>query len=326
MSGCMNESRCFVNNNENEAKPMVLGNSIYAFDADNTKTEDAKQLTVWKSANYNHDQDGTACDTNFDGPCGNANAPSTGLNDGRCGCTDAWKKLKQVFELTDKELNAAVALQYAVPGELFCRMPLDFNDDDFGENLVDYRLDGERSFNSIGTQSDGLNTDKRAAASVGNVREMGAVTDEPSAQAVGKKPNADGGAAVRNKTAQPPATDRAKTYSTTDTGKIKNIGDEINSKTANKNRTVRKMAKRSGKRKYKCCRPAEPVNKNEKWGYNLKYVYTYGESYQGGITVGHKNCVDVWIPIPRHKGWISESYINTVSKTYIDNNCCFVCK
>lgn len=328
MSGCTDESRCFVNKNENEVKPLVLGNSIYEFDAANAKTEDAHQLTVWKSAKYNHDQDGTACDANFNEPCENVNAPSAVLNDGRCDCTDAWNKLKQVFELTDEQLNAAVALQNTVPGELFCRMPIDFNDDDFGENLVDFRLDGERSFNSIGTQSDGFNTDKpdKKAASVGNAREKGAVTNEPAVQAAVKKPNADVGGTVRNKAAQPPETDRAKTTSTADTGENKNIRGEIHSKTANKNRSVRKMAKRSGKRKYKCCMPVEPANKDEKWGYDLKYVYTYGESYQGGINVGHKNCVDVWIPIPRHKGWISESYINTVSKTYIDNSYCFVRK
>lgn len=41
-------------------------------------------------------------------------------------------------------------------------------------------------------------------------------------------------------------------------------------------------------------------------------MYTYGDSYRGGIQCGHKNCVDRWIPIPHNKGWITEDYIKDV--------------
>lgn len=40
----------------------------------------------------------------------------------------------------------------------------------------------------------------------------------------------------------------------------------------------------------------------------MEYVYTYGETYRGGIQCGHMYCVDPPITIPVNKGWISEEF------------------
>lgn len=302
---CANKPKYCLVKDENENEPLYIDSTDYNY-VNNDKNYD--KLTIWKTEKYDQNEN---CNAIFDIDFNEqANLKEKNINKEECVCINAWKQLQHSFELTDEELLRMYQLKKTVPDDIFTYMPIDLNNDDCGDNLEDFELDGEYLFTQLDDLTRESSHEVRKIEST-TIKQKEQVVDKPKVQAL-------------NQETANPINNQFKSV----TNNNKNINDITNIKTKpfrpnthettntfNKKR-VDVSTKATEKDKLtKHCAGNELISNNNmiysKRG--LQYLYTYGESYRGGIYTGHKNCVDCWVPIPKDKGWITDKFLTDVS-------------
>lgn len=321
MNDCINKPRCIVKKDENEKSPIVLSNSFYK-DRPKIKNNIAlDQLTLWKSEKCNFNEKyNEIFNMKFNEVNENIIQKEKNLNNEQCICINAWKQLKQVLDPTDEDLKKTHSLKSIVLDDTFYSMPIDLNNDNYGENLKDFHLDGEYLF----TKLDELNNHNDSQNKTNTfIKEKELVINETK-----ESPTIQSTQIVDTTNKQKDTIIQNENMKTKDplnmnTNKTIEFNTELhtneNIKNVNK-KPYSKIQLKVSKKSNKCC----PVFKSNKQDNNKKkkenkmeYLYTYGELYRGGIQCGHKNCVDCFIPIARNRGWITDEYINYVSNKYI---------
>lgn len=314
MNKNLSQPNCLVNTNSVDLKPIFLSNSVYEFCNDKKNVDD--QLTIWGLDSLNTNDTGTALiDMNFNDYCENLNVEEPILNNEQqcdCNCTATWQQLKQTFELTDEEiLKGSNALQCMFPEDIFYSLPIDLTNDNQDNNLDDFQFDEEyiytqfEDFNDNGPYEE-ENTDIKEKEQI--------IVNEPKVQPTIKKP-------IKSEITHHTVLEKDITRSNDKKDVDELIGsknsDQKNIKNINQKQNLKNKSK-SSKQKTKRCIENKLIvslnNKKEKNRMrNMKYVYTFGEDYRGGINYGHKNCVNFWMPIPHNKGWIDDKFLETVS-------------
>lgn len=306
---CTNKPKYCSVKDENENQPLFLDNSDYNYVIDDKNYDEVDRFTIWKTEKYDPTVNCNAVfDVNFNEKLDNTEKKN--INKEQCVCINAWKQLQHSFELTDEELLRMYQLKKMVPDDIFTCMPIDLNNDDCGDDLEDFKLDGEYLF----TQSEDLNreysNDIHMVESTTSVKGKDLAVDKPKEQAV-------------NQVTTNPVNTQIKSV----TNNNKNVIDTTNNKNkpfrpnthenvniSNKKQRIDGSTKVPEKEKSdkRCVELVENYNLNySKKG--IQYLYTYGESYRGGIYTGHKNCADCWVPIPKDKGWITDKFLTNVS-------------
>jgi hypothetical protein len=312
MNNNTTKPNCSVNNNDIDLKPIFLNNSVYEFCDDKNNIDD--QLTIWGLDNMNtYDTSKVMFDMHFNDYSENLNFEEPILNNKQCNCdcTTTWDQLKQTLELTDEEiLKRCDTLNFMIPEDIFCNLPIDLNDDQV-DNFDDFQLDEEYmytqlvDFNEIAPYQE-ENTAKKEEELI--------IANEPVVKST-----------TNNKPDKPDSRQKnviQKNITKSDT-KIVNTAiesnepDQENLQIENQKQNITNKSK-SSKKKNKRCTENELLvglsnTKKENMMRNMKYVYTFGEDYRGGIKYGHKNCVNFWMPIPHNKGWVDDTFLEAVS-------------
>ncbi|CAI6356662.1 unnamed protein product [Macrosiphum euphorbiae] len=315
MNDTSSQPNCLVNNN-NDLKPIFLGNSVYEFCNDKKNVDD--QLTIWGLDNINTNDTTTALfDTNFNDYCENFNSEEPILNNKQCdcNCTATWQQLKQTFELTDEEiLKGSKTLKFMFPEDIFYSLQVHPTNDYQDDNLDDFILDEEYMYTQLGDFNEiGPYQDANTAIE----EKEPIIVNEPKVQPTIKKP-------IKPESRQTNVIDKEMTKSNDTKVVNKNIGsknpDQKNIKNINQKQNSKNKSKSSKKqdKRYTESKLLVSLNNKEEENRmnNMKYVYTFGEDYRGGINYGHKNCVNFWMPIPHNKGWIDDKFLEAVSCIY----------
>lgn len=306
---CTNKPKYCLAKDEDENKPLILDNADYNYAINDKNNDEVDRLTIWKTEKYDPNEKCNAIfDINF-----NENVDDTeekNFNKEQCVCINLWKQLQHAFELTDEELLRMYQLKKTIPDDIFTRMPIDLNNDDCGDDLEDFQLDGEYLFTQLEDLTREYSNDVRKVESTSSAKGKDQVVDTPKEQAV-------------NQITTNPVNNQVKSI----TNNNKNVIDTTNTKnkpyrpithenvnTSNKKQRVDGDTKEPEKEKSvkRCAELLENYNLNHS-KKGLQYLYTYGESYRGGVYTGHKNCVDCWVPIPKDKGWITDKFLSDVS-------------
>lgn len=315
MNDCTNKPRCFSKKDEKRKSPIRLSNSFYKY-RPKIKNNTADQLTLWKSEKYHFDEKyNEIFNTNLNEVNENIIPKDKSANAEQCNCINAWKQLKQVFEPTDEDLKRTHSLKSMILEDTFYTMPIDLNNDNHGENLKDFHLDGEYLFKKLDNSNNYNNSHNNNRNAFNNEKEL--VTDEPKESPIIESTQILETANKQKDTIQ---IENIKSIDPLNTNANKTIEFNIehnneNIKNTNK-KTYSKNQIKAFKKSNKCC-PVTKSNKldniKKKRENKMEYLYTYGELYRGGIQCGHKNCIDCFIPIARNRGWITDEYINYVS-------------
>jgi len=233
-----------------------------------------------------------------------------------CACIDAWYHLKQIFEITNEEIDKTNQINYIYPDDTFLNLQIDLENDECGDNLEHFRLDGDYLINDLHS----LNFyDKPYIIKTNEIaNENKSVLDDHKEDPIRVEQHS-------KITFNPEVNQNShikyndtKTKETMDITNNKNILFNVNDKFGsknNKNVNTTQRAFKSFKKRSKCCSTVRSSvdNQQNKKENNIQYLYTFGELYRGGINCGHKNCIDCLVPIPQDRGWISEEYISSVS-------------
>jgi len=306
MNNNSSKPNCLVKNNDIDLKPIFLSNSVYEFCDDKENVDD--QLTIWGLDNMNsNDTRKLMFDMNFNEYSDNLNFEEPILNNKQCNCdcTTTWEQLKQTFELTDEEiLKGSDIINCMLTDDIFNSLPIDCNDDQI-DNLDDFQWDTQLlDFNDI---------DQYQNENIAEKEKELKMVNEPEVKSTNKK-------SIKPESKQKNVTQK----NTTKSNEKKGVDTIIESnkprqetiKNENQKQNIKNKSK-SPKKKTKRCTENELVvlnnTKEENRIMNMKYVYTFGEDYRGGIKYGHKNCVNFWMPIPHNKGWIDDQFLEAVS-------------
>ncbi|KAF0763450.1 Uncharacterized protein FWK35_00010903 [Aphis craccivora] len=311
MNNNSTKPNCLVKSNDNDLKPIFLSNSVYEFCDDKKNVDD--QLTIWGLDNMNsNDTRKLMFDMNFNEYSDNFNFEEPILNNKQCNCdcTSTWEQLKQTFELTDEEiLKGSDIINCMLTDDIFNSLPIDCNDDQV-DNLDDFQWDTQLlDFNDIDQYQDEHIAEKEKELNMVN---------EPEVKSTNKK-------SIKPESKQKNVIQKNTTKSNEKKGVDTIIESNKPHQETNKNENQKQNIKnksKSPKKKTKRCTENELVvlnnTKEENRIMNMKYVYTFGEDYRGGIKYGHKNCVNFWMPIPHNKGWIDDQFLEAERKKTID--------
>lgn len=307
MNSCTD--KCFAN--DDKVDPLFLGDCDYKY-CINNKNDLLNPMTIWNLKKCTSDDKyNTVFDINLNEPQTKTTLEDKCANYEECICINTWKQLKQIFELTDEELMQSCSNKYTYPKDNSSCVLNDSHNDDQGENLEHFQLDGDYMFTDLDYNDP---TDETNIS----VKDKDINIDKPKEQ-----PNQHGQTLKKtvdsiqgqNKITQNNKINVKNTMEineNTSTGFDSNIKfDSKKSVSENNKQNILNTIKRPTK----CCSTygSDVDNKTEKKENNMEYLYTFGEDYRGGVNCGHKNCIDFWIPVPRHKGWISNAYVIKVS-------------
>lgn len=307
MNSCTN--KCLAD--DDKVDPLFLSDCDYKY-CINNKNDFLDPMTIWNLKKCTSDDKyNTVFDINLNVPHTKTTLEEKCANYEQCICINTWNQLKQIFELTDDELKQSCSNKYKYPEDNFSCIPNDSHNDDQGKNLENFQLDGDYMFPDLdyNDPTDEINTP---------VKDRDINIDEPKEQ-----PDQHGQTLKKtvdsihsqNKTIQ---NNKINVKNTMKINENKTTGFDNNIKFGNKksvNENKKQNVLNTIKRTTKCCSTygSNVDNKTEKKENNIEYLYTFGEDYRGGINCGHKDCIDFWIPVPRHKGWISNAYVIKVS-------------
>lgn len=306
MNNNSTKPNCLVKNNDIDLKPIFLSNSVYEFCDDKENVDD--QLTIWGLDNLNsNDTRKLMFDMNFNEYSDNLNFEEPILNNKQCNCdcTTTWEQLKQTFELTDEEiLKGSDIINCMLTDDIFNSLPIDCNDDQV-DNLDDFQWDTQLlDFNDIDQYQNENIAEKEKELKMVNEPEVKS-TNKKSTKPESKQKNV-----TQKNTTKPNEKKGVDTIVESNKPRQETIKNE------NQKQNIKNKSK-SPKKKTKRCTENELVvlnnTKEENRIMNMKYVYTFGEDYRGGIKYGHKNCVNFWMPIPHNKGWIDDKFLEAVS-------------
>lgn len=298
MNEYTNKENCISNKDDHDFyKPLFLNNSAYEYYSGSKNADDIGPLTIWKLENVNNNDE-----------CIKNNSHENLTIEDKIACNEecihikTLNKLRQIVEFGEKDLKDIHTLKNVIPGDNLYNMPIDINDDNCGESLKDIQLEGE--YLQIGD----LNSNDPYKEIKTFVKENEQIIDEPKSQPIDKvnsdQINYENGSIKKKKIESDDSTNENK------------IKPELASSDKITTEKEKRALKTSKKRK-KCLKKNNQTDKSNNGqrnnGYNIEYLYTYGESYRGGIYCGHKKCVDNLITIPRNKGWITDSFLNQVN-------------
>ncbi|XP_025206242.1 uncharacterized protein LOC112602398 [Melanaphis sacchari] len=317
MNNNSTKPNCLENNNDIDLKPIFLSNSVYEFCDDKKNVGD--DLTIWGLDNMNtNDTSKVMVDMHFNDYSKNLNFEEPIFNNKQCNCdcTTTWQQLKKTFELTDEEiLKGSDTLNFMFPEDIFHSLPIDLNDYQV-DNLDDFQLDEEYmytqlvDFNDISPYKEEKTAEKD--------KEL-IIVNEPQGKSTNKKPTKP--ESKQNNVIQKNITESNDTkVANTTIGS--NKPDQENIQNENQKQNIKNKSK-SPKKKTRSCAENQlsaglSNKKEENRIMNMKYVYTFGENYRGGIKYGHKNCVNFWMPIPHNKGWVDDKFLEAERKKTID--------
>lgn len=325
MDKCTDKPNFCTHKDKNEVKPLFINDSAYEYHSGCEKT-DADRLTVWQSEKYNQCKDDKydeIFNLNFNEMNENITSKDKYSNNAQCNCINAWKQLRQVFELTDEELTKKHPIVNTFPDDTFYNMQHDLNSDDCGDDLKDFELDGEYLY----TQKDYVNPRKdNRILSHSYIRERSniSIKEEKKDQIVNKLEKTP---VLKKKSYT--KSNRTTRKNTSDTKLYESIDKRTQKETVEPDNDAKNYSQISidkhnqqhekiVKNHYdetKKINQTVSSDKKKKEKKEREYVYSYGEFYRGGTYFGHRNCLDSWIEVPSHKGWISEEYVTTVSNS-----------
>jgi len=299
---------CLNDTNESEVKPIFSSNSFYEFCNDENNVND--QLTIWDLDNMNTSDSSKAMFDMYFNEYQNFNVEEPILQYDKycnCECITVWNQLVQTFELTDEEiLKETDRLNNMYPEDIFYNLPIDLNNND--QDIADFQLDNECMYAQICDTNDiGPNHEENTVIKEEEPIMVGVPSVQPTTRNQIEPKNKQNGIVEKSITKPIVFNDEMIESDKPDKENIENINQEEPIKSKSK----------LGKNKINRCMENELVKlrntKEEKRIMNMKYVYTFGEDYRGGIKYGHKNCVDFWMPIPHNKGWIDHTFLEAVS-------------
>lgn len=306
MNNNSTKPNCLVKNNDIDLKPIFLSNSVYEFCDDKKNVDD--QLMIWGLENMNsNDTRKLMFDMNFNEYSDNLNFEEPILNNKQCNCdcTTTWEQLKQTFELTDEEiLKGSDIINCMLTDDIFNSLPIDCNDNQV-DNLDDFQWDTQLlDFNDIDQYQDKNIAEKEKELKMVNEPEVKS-TNKKSIKPESKQKNV-----IQKNTTK--SNEKKGVDTIVESNKI----HQETIKNENQKQDIENKSQ-SPKKTTKCCTENESIvlnnTKEENRIMNMKYVYTFGEDYRGGIKYGHKNCVNFWMPIPHNKGWIDDKFLEAVS-------------
>lgn len=301
MNNHINEQNCAPNKDDNDFyKPLFLNDSAYEYYSSNKNINDVGKLTVWKLD-----------DLNYNDKCIENNSPKNvtlenkSSSNEKCGLI--WKKLKEIVELNDEDLiKMDDKLKNVLPGNSFYNMPIDLEDDNCGKSLKDFQLEGEY------IQFDNFNSYNPCEKIKTSVEKKDILIDEPEVQLINKVNSESQN--LTNYENEKIRNEKFESDDTINKNKIKSdLASSDNIKIKKKEKQGFKTSKKPNKKRMNIKPNDKSNNEKRNNGYNIEYVYTYGQSYRGGIYCGHKNCVDRQIKIPKNKGWITDSFLRQVN-------------
>ncbi|XP_026820734.1 LOW QUALITY PROTEIN: uncharacterized protein LOC113559271 [Rhopalosiphum maidis] len=318
MNNNTTKPNCSVNNNDIDSKPIFLSNSVYEFCDIKNNMDD--QLTIWGLDNMNtNDTSKVMFDMHFNDYSENLNFEEPILNNRQCNCdcTPTWDRLKQTLELTDEEiLKRCDTLNFMIPEDIFCNLPIDLNDDQV-DNLDDFQLDEEYmytqlvDFNEIAPYQEENRAKKEEELIIANEPVVKSTTNNKPVKPDSRQKNA----IQKNIT-------KSNDTNIVNTAIESNEPDQENIQNENQKQNIKNKSKSSKKKNKRCTENELLVGLSntikENMMRNMKYVYTFGEDYRGGIKYGHKNCVNFWMPIPHNKGWVDDKFLEAERKKTID--------
>jgi len=307
------EPGCFASKDDDRKNPiLLLGDPISGCSANNGKCDGAdEQLVVWKLKDDKLPD--SSCngifDTNFNGTSENtlsSEEKTTYPDEEQCDCIQAWRRLKRYLELTDEELKRAHTYPEDVSSGKYV------NGDDLDESAEDFQLDGEYLYAEL----DGSNSS-----------DVNASSTESATSSADEAANERRGRSADVRTINKPAKNgrNAETTGAKVAGNVVQVArnnSKNHAESALNNGKQRKS--KFGGQTDKCCAGGRmagtgPKGNTTKQRMNtMKYVYTYGETYRGGIRCGHVDCVESPFVIPQNKGWVTEDFIINASTSIIN--------
>lgn len=319
MNNCVDKPCSFTDKDDNEVNLSSFGSFDHRC-LNDKKNDSNYHFTVWGLNNTElgfDDKYDAIFNTNLSEQLReNDTSEERVIDDKNCICIDRWNQLKQVFEQTDEKIKMTNSIENACPGGSFSNLLIDLKNDDCGENLEDFQLDGEywcrTSFDDL--SFDELNKNKTV-----QIKEKELTFEEPEeSNVLNKETDHKNSQNRKNKKNNAKQNDsiNLKTNKSNEFSDNKSSISHKSSDRENKKKLVVGESKASEK-SFKCCTGVESTaglnNQKEEKTNNMPYVYTYGEVYRGGIHYGHRDCIDCWIPIPRNKGWVTGQYQMIVS-------------
>lgn len=266
---------------QSEADPTFLSESLYKYPNDDNKTEySTYQLTTWERLGGKND----GYETIFDSIRFSTNKVQENEileenrgNDGQCNCSNVLVNLKDILESTADGLSRNTS-------NIFCDVPIDLGSDDNGEDLKYFDLDGEYLNTYIeGLENNQPNDEKNEDFEVPVVNKP----TESKLKENQKKPNAET-KTINNK--NPTKMDNSRNVNAVQDVIKKDDSVQVKSR---KLSTKRSVDKNRNKVQF-----TVNVHKIQEKRCNLKYLYSYGEDYRGGVNVGHVHCIDTPIVLP----------------------------
>lgn len=300
---------------KNEAYPILLRENVSNNSYDNKNNDySSDQLILWEPEQANE------CDTvlgsiNFDEVRENKSSEANRLNFGQCSCTIIMDKIKELLKPTSDEFDGINPSKETSHEDIFCNIPIDLKSDDYGEDLDYYELDGE--YLNTYVQELKFNDPNNDANACSEENEL--MIDEPvELEELEEKRK------VETKTDNNKIQDPKSNYINDDTveniNKNKTAGVTNDVQVKPKQKSTKRRVDRNRKKvkmfyKPALCSSKCATNNNEvqEKECNIKYLYTYGDDYRGGIKCGHEKCVDTFKGVPWNKGWITDAHLAEVS-------------
>lgn len=312
MHNVTNQSTCI--NCEANPNPIFFCESVYEqFNNKNKTDHSTDELIVQQKRN--NDKSDTICNNNN---CIEVQedefSEENRKQHGQCRCKDFIEKLKDILgnPSSDEPNDRTDPLKNKSHEEIFYDLPIDLMSDDCGEDLKSFELDGEyylKKYTEI------LKCYDNEADECPKKTEL--MEDNPCSELnnhLEKSEEFKSNHANYKNTTEDDVKSKA--------AGVNNYDDHIKIKQENARRRicVKKMRRKRRPLPFQntiyCDKKLairNQLQENKKKGNNMTYVYTYGESYRGGIVYGHKNCLDTHSPNESWKNKQTNEVSNLIS-------------
>jgi hypothetical protein len=314
MDNSTDQSRCMP---KSEAYPIIFRENIYKNSNDNKNTDcSSDQLIVWESEKNNDGYDMVFETINFNKVRKNEDSEANMLNVEQCSCKKILDTIKELLKPTSDELNGTNPSKKLE--DIFCDLQVDPKSDYYGKNFKYYDLN-EEYLNTFVREFKNNNNPKNEADASSEEKEL--TIDEPmELEELQEKPKKDDTKSDNKNKIQ----DIKSSYIHGDTVKdsIENETDVVTNEVqvkykqkSTKRRVgkIRKKGKLSFKRAMYGSKYVTKNNEVQESEYDVKYLYTFGDNYRGGLKRGHEKCLDTCKGVPPNKGWITDSDLAKVN-------------
>jgi hypothetical protein len=303
---------------KSEEYPIIFRKNIYKNSNDNKNTDcSSDQLIVWQSEKNNDGYDTIFETINFNKVRKNEDSEADRLNVEQCSCKKILDTIKELLKPTSDESNGTNPSKKTSLEDIFCDLQVDPKSDYYGKDFKYYDLD-EEYLNTFVREFKNNDNPKSEADAYSKEKEL--TIDEPvELEELQEKPKKDTKSDNKNK-----IQDTKSSYIHEDTveDSIKNETDVVTNEVPVKYKQksikrrvgkIRKKEKLPFKRAIYGNKSVTKKNEVQESEYDIKYLYTFGDDYRGGLKRGHEKCQDTYKGIPPNKGWITNSDLAKVS-------------